>query len=228
LRQLRRTCEAARAYGVDATAVVIGDDTSVDYADELGFATVRRNNEALGRKFNDGYQLACDPEFNPQPADFCVPCGSDDWIDPVILERMPTEGAIGIFRLLAVVNEDRNHLMRINYRPQGGVGIRIIPHVWLQACGYRPAEEHRKRAIDTSTLNRMYAVARRMPRMVEMDVHSLQIVDWKTHGQQLNSYAALAGFRRGEPSNIWDALAEHYPVEALEEMRALTPELVAA
>ncbi len=218
LRQLRRTCEAAN---VEATAVVIGDDDSIDYADELGFHAVRRDNQQLGRKFNDGYQLACDPRFNPAPADYVVPCGSDDWVDPVILERLPPDGTIGIFRQIAVVNEERNHLMRVNYRQNGGVGIRIIPRAFLAACAYRPADEHHGRGIDTSTLMAMYRLNRRLPKMIEMDVHPLQIVDWKSHGHQLNSYRALAGYRRGDETDVWSELAEFYPSEALEEMRAL-------
>src|SRR5690349_10276090 len=84
LRQLAWTCEQMARYDLEATAVVIGEDLSLDVAQELGFATVRRDNTQLGRKFNDGYQLACDPAYNPEPADYVVPCGSDDWVDPVI------------------------------------------------------------------------------------------------------------------------------------------------
>ncbi len=227
LRQLERTCEAAAAFGVNTTAVVIGDDTSVDYADELGFATVRRNNDQLGRKFNDGYQFACDPEFNPAPADYVIPCGSDDWVDPVILRRMPGE-TIGVFRQFAVVDEDRTSLSRIKVGYHGGCGVRIIPRSLLARCGYRPAEEDISRGCDTSAIMGMYAVGRVMPKMTVLDVHPLQIVDWKSHGQQLNSYRSIRSYRHGDDGDVWDALAEHYPEAALDEMRALDGLLVAA
>src|SRR4051794_2342619 len=81
LRQLRRTCDALQAEGIDANAVVIADDRNLRTATELGFGTVRRDNHFLARKFNDGIQLACDPQINERPVDYVVPCGSDDWVD---------------------------------------------------------------------------------------------------------------------------------------------------
>src|SRR5687767_4792022 len=81
LRQLRRTCDALQAEGVEATAVVIADDENLDAARELGFGTIERDNRAVSRKFNDGIQLALDPAYNPRPGDYVVPCGSDDWVD---------------------------------------------------------------------------------------------------------------------------------------------------
>jgi len=109
LRQLRRTCDELDHY---ATAVVIGEGDILDFAYDLGFATVERDNQSLGAKFNDGYQLACDPRYNPHPADYVVPCGSDDWIDPVVFRRLPGPNEVGVFRHMAVVNEDKTLLAR--------------------------------------------------------------------------------------------------------------------
>jgi hypothetical protein len=224
LRQLARTCQAL-APDIQATAVVIADDENLDTADGLGFATVRRDNKQLGRKFNDGYQLACDPAFNPHPADYVVPCGSDDWVDPVIFHQLPPENTIGVFRQIAVVNEDQTRLSRLRVGWKGGAGVRIIPRSLLELVGYRPAEEDRQRAIDTSSLSGYRDALRGvMPPMVDLDVHPLQIVDWKTRGEQLNTYAMLRGFRRGDEStDPHGELAAVFPVEAIEEMRALAP-----
>lgn len=60
LRQLRRTCDSLTAAGIDATAVVVGDDENLETAAELGFATVVRDNQFVSRKFNDGIQVACE------------------------------------------------------------------------------------------------------------------------------------------------------------------------
>ncbi len=229
LRQLRRTCDAMREYDLEATAVVIGTDASVDLAYDLGFATVARDNAYLGRKFNDGYQLALDPEFNPEPADYVVPCGSDDWIDHRVFETLPREDTIGIFRHIAAVSEDRTRLGRIKVVTPSGAGIRIMPRALLERVGYRPADEDRKRAIDMSTFNALVkANSMRHPRMVALDVHDLQIVDWKTHGEQLNTYKMLVSQRKSETTDVFAELAEHYPAEALEEMQALGRERVAA
>jgi hypothetical protein len=93
LRQLRRTCDSLTQEGVDATAVIVGDDTNLDTAHELGFATVERDNQYLSRKFNDGMQLACDRRYNPRPADYVVPLGSDDWVDHNIFLDLPALSA---------------------------------------------------------------------------------------------------------------------------------------
>ena len=53
------------------------NSTSVD----LRFGWVIRDNQFTSRRFNDGIQLATDPKFNPAPADYVVPFGSDDWAD---------------------------------------------------------------------------------------------------------------------------------------------------
>ncbi len=229
LRQLKRTCDAAwLAYDIQATAVVIGDDRSLQVAADLGFATVRRDNHQLGRKFNDGYQLACDPAYNPEPADYCVPCGSDDWVDPVILRRMPPPDAIGNFRQITVVNEGRTVCTSLKVAYSTGAGIRIIPASLIARAGYRPAHEEARRAVDASTQYGISEALRgHVPRTVYLDVHAAQIVDWKSHGQQLNSYAQLRGFRRGNETDVWETLEPHYPAEALDEMLHLTPSEVA-
>lgn len=228
LRQLARTCEAL-APEIDATAVVIADDENLETAQDLGFATVRRDNRALGRKWNDGYQLACDPRYNPEPADYVVPCGSDDWVDPAIFRQLPRPDRIVAFRQIAVVNEERTRISRLRVGYNGGAGIRIIPRQLIERVGYRPAEEDRKRAIDTSTLAGFYRVLGRQPTVDYADVHPLQIVDWKSAGEQLNTYAMLRGYRRGEESpDPFGELAGVYPVEAIEEMRALSRVLVTA
>jgi hypothetical protein len=222
LLQLARTCEAVEEFGVKATAVVIGQGQSLAVAEVFGFGTVRSEGyHLLGHKFNDGYQLACDPNFNPEPADYVVPCGSDNWVDPVIFSRLPDE-AIGSFYRIAIVNEEQTQMMRLEVGWKGGAGVRIIPRSFVEATGFRPAAEDRRRAVDTSAIEGIKYALGYFPLIETLDVHPLQIIDWKSHGEQLNSYAMLGGYRRGlSDPNFWEALAEHYPEEALEEMQAL-------
>lgn len=221
LRQLARTCEAAAHYGIDATAAVIGEGNILPFARKLGFATVNRDNTQLGRKFNDGYQLACDPRYNPDPADYVVPIGSDDWIDPVILQELPCKTEIGVFKMLAVVNEDRTRLMRLKVPYPGGAGIRIIPRELLEPACYRPAEEDRNGAIDGSTLKGIRQAIGRTPPMRYLDVHDLQIVDWKTRGEQLHDYRELSFYRGHETTEPFHVLAAVYPRRALSAVRRL-------
>lgn len=69
LRQLKRTCDALTADGVDATAVVIVDRRNLlelgRLVVRLGFGVVERDNEFLSARFNDGIQLAIDRPLPP-------------------------------------------------------------------------------------------------------------------------------------------------------------------
>lgn len=222
LRLLLETCRRLNEYDLEASAVVIADDENLDVADELGFATVRRGNEFVGRKFNDGYQLACDPEFNDRPADFVVPCGSDDWIDPIIFKKLPANGKIGIFRRLAHVDEKREKLAMVRMPFLAGCGVRIIPCEKIAAAGYRPCEEDRQIALDSSTMSGMKRANGSFPPLEELDVHPLQIVDWKSSENQLHSYSDVAPWRKqAEESDPFETLAGYYPAWALEAMRSL-------
>lgn len=225
LRQLARTCDA-----VAATAVIIGEGEVLDYAhDTLGFATVRRSNRYLGAKFNDGFELACSDRYNPRRADFVVPCGSDDMVDPVVFDKLPSDGTIGVFHRLAVVDETRTRVTPIRYVGMaGGIGIRIIPRDLIAKADYRPADEDRPRAIDASTfMGICRAIGGRKPGMRNLDRHAYQIVDWKSSGEQLNTYKAVVGHGRRVSYDPLEVLADLFP-EALDEMRALIPEAAVA
>lgn len=221
LRQLARTCAALTARGLRASAVVVSDDETLEVADRLGFATVERENRPLGAKWNDGYELAA-----RAGAEFVVPFGSDDWIDPaaIVAAPLPAPHEVRCFLRSAVVREDGRRLARLHVRYGDGAGlqgdgIRIIPTGLLEPCEHRPAEEDRDRAIDTSVW-RTLARLPRPPRYTYFDLHDLQIVDWKTGGRQLNSYADCQRFREGdEIRDPFAAVAEFYPADAVEEMR---------
>lgn len=232
MRQLARTCAALTDGGLRASAVVIADDENLAVADELGFATVERENRQLGRKWNDGYELA-----GLHGVDYVVPFGSDDWIDPaaILAAPLPERDEIRCFMRSAIVREDGRRLAKLNIRyPSGGAcvqgdGIRIIPTVMLEPCGFRPAEDHRDRAIDSSVW-RSLARLGRPPRYRYFDLHALQIVDWKSPTGQLNAYADCQRFREGpELRDPFRAVAKHYPADAVEEMRQVyEPVMVAA
>lgn len=216
LRQLVRTCEALERDGLRATAVVVADDANLRIAAELGFETVRSANRPLGRRWNDGYEHA----GRVVGADVVCPLGSDDWIDPVMLSDLPAPGEIRASRMSAVVSEDGLRLTQLHIGYEGGDGVRLMPRDLLERLGFRPAEDERERAIDTSILRRLHQLGRK-PSIRYFDVHPCQIVDWKTAGDQLNSYEACrTGFARGGELDPWHALRRFYPAEALEEMRA--------
>jgi hypothetical protein len=230
LRQLRRTCDALTAEGVAATAVVVGDESNLaafrEQTGGLGFATVRRDNAYLSRKFNDGIQLALDPAHNHAPAGFVVPFGSDDWIDHRALLDLPNPDTVVCFQHSSCVREDGREIAATRLASVGGSGVRIYPSELLEPLGYRPADEDRRTGCDTSIL---VQVMRANPR-ASIDyryLHDRQIVDWKTQAQQLNSYATAVRLRRvTRAPNPFEQLAGVYPAAALREMLTLYPQTV--
>lgn len=228
LRQLRRTCDELTVHGIKASAVVVACDENLDTAADLGFATVGRVNDATARKFNDGIHFACDPNKNPDPADYIVPMGSDDWTDWRLFLNLPTANTILCFQQAAFVSEDGRRIVSCHVDYTGGVGMRIYPRQMIAAATrafptpLRPADEYRERGCDTSILvNVRKGLQRRGgPQIVYGDQHPWQFIDWKTHGEQLNDFdAVIKRFRRRtEPADPFDQLAGLYPAEALEEM----------
>lgn len=218
LRQLRRTIDVLEDE-FDASAVVIADDENLETALELEFGTIERNNRFLSRRFNDGIQLACDREFNPRPADYVVPLGSDDWIAPEVLLELPRPDTIVGFKTISFVREDGLELTARRLDYDGGAGIRIYPRPVLAALDFRPADEDRVRGCDTSILVNL---KRAVPfRLEHRGIDARQIVDWKSPETQRNPYAEVAGRWRGSPPvDPFEALAGVFPDEALEEMAA--------
>ncbi len=223
LRQLRRTCDSLVENGIAASAIVVSDAYHLSVLDPgpLGFGWVRRDNQFLSRRFNDGIQLATDPKFNPSPADFVVPCGSDDWVDyRLFLEPLPDSQTVQGFQWMSFVREDGREISATFLDYEGGSGIRIIPRELVAALGYRPADEDRERGCDTSILVNLRRAHGDNLRVKHFHLNERQIVDWKTRGEQLNSYDAVTVMRRSEHDpNPFEELGQFYPAEALEEMR---------
>jgi hypothetical protein len=118
------------------------------------------------------------------------------------------------------VREDGSELTTRHINSPGGSGIRIIPRFLLEPFGFRPADEDRKRACDTSILVNLQEHHGGNMRVFHYHYHNHQIVDWKSPTEQLNAYTELSifkGFTEGDP---FEALAGTYPEEALSEMRA--------
>lgn len=232
LRQLRRTCHSLVEAGVEATAVVVGDDSDLAELrpDELGFGQVERDNAFTSAKFNDGIQLATDPEFNPRPADYVVPCGSDDWVDWRLFVDLPKPDNIIGFQRMAFVLEDGSQLSTHHISYPGGSGIRIYPREIMEAVDYRPADEDRRRACDTSILTNVRRVLRSDVHVHHRHLHDFQIVDWKSEGEQLNTHAYVSRhFRPLAFHDPFEVLRGVYPDEALDDMqRHYARELVAA
>lgn len=226
LKQLRRTCDALIEEGVYATAVVVTEPHELYQLNrlighDLGFGHVFRDNAYTSQRFNDGIQLAADPRYNPQPADYVIPIGSDDWVDYRLFAELPDERTIVGFQRMSFVREDGKQIAAafLNYR--GGSGVRIIPRQLLEPLGYRPADADRKRACDTSILVNLSRHWGDRLRVEHWHRHERQIVDWKTPGEQINSYENVVSIHGSSfAPDPFAELADCYPIESLEEMRA--------
>jgi len=234
LRQLRRTCDALTAEGVQSVAVVVSDEETLEMLDpaSLGFATVERDNQFLGRRYNDGIQLATDPAFNPNPVDYVVPFGSDDWADHrLFLEPLPDAHTIFGFQHLSFVNEAGTEIASTFLNYEGGCGIRVIPRDLVAGLGYRPADDDRPEACDASILTNLRRHLGDRLKVKHWDAPAEWIVDWKTSGNQLHAYDNVPGAHTlRKQSDPFTVLADFYAPEALEEMAEyyVAPRMVAA
>jgi glycosyltransferase involved in cell wall biosynthesis len=214
--QLRRCLnELHDRHGIDGQAVVIADDANIDLAHEHRFHALRQRNQPLGRKWNDGYEYAAE-----HGADFFVPCGTDDWLDPDYLAEIPRPNEIRASRWATSIREDGRRMLQFYIDYEGGDGIRIIPRDLLKPTGFRPAEDHRQRAIDTSVWQTLRRKSRGFRFVYSTD--PLNIVQFQSTAPQLNAYAALKRrFRHHETERPFDALRERYPDDlvALAERR---------
>lgn len=211
--QLRRTCdELAADFNISASAVIASDDDNLDIAREFGFETVESKN-VLGRRINDGYETA-----GRAGADFMAPLGNDDWVDPKWIgsHPLPRDGEVRCAKLSAVVSEDGKHLANLRIPYRGGDGVRIFPRNMLEKVGFRPVEDERERAIDTSMFRKLTKELKRYPRVVYHDRHPLQIVDFKSSLSQITSYESCCTYKYGREMNQpFRLLAKHYPAESI-------------
>ncbi len=223
LRQLRRTCDELRERGVAASAIVVSDPYTLAVLEPENhrFGWVRRDNQFVSRRFNDGIQLATDPKYNPSPAEYVVPFGSDDWADHrLFTEPLPDPDTIVGFQRMAFVREDGREISFRFLNYEGGSGIRIIPRQLVEPLGYRPADEDRERGCDTSILINIRRHHAGAMKVAHWHLNDRQIVDWKSQGEQLNPYENVAGLHQGEVAeDPFEALADFYPADALSEMR---------
>lgn len=222
LRQLRRTCDALTAEGIEASAVIVGNDENLDTARELGFATFERDNLYLSRKYNDGFELAFNPEVNPRPADYVVPCGSDDWVDHRLFLDLPGPREVYGFQTVSFVQEDGRQISTTRLNVAGGCGIRIYPRALIKPLAWRPAEEDFRSGCDTSILYNVKRQWENTVRVYHLHLHDRQIVDWKTPGGNVTPFDRIAGRHKytldGDP---FLALRGFYPDDHLAEMREL-------
>lgn len=201
--------------GVRVTSCVIADDHNLELAKAHGFATVRRRNDFLGARFNDGMQFAA-----AEKADFVVPLGSDSWIHPSFFEVLPDPAGSTLVtgRYYALVDEAGEKLARLSIKVAGGVGPNVIPARMLEQVGWRPYGNELQRGCDHSLLTSLQSAHR--VSYAWRNLARLQYVGWRTQGMQLNSYVRLVSrYGDGEELDPWKELPLVFPGELVDAAR---------
>jgi hypothetical protein len=208
--QRRHVMDTVASQGVEARCVVVADDENLDLARERGFDVVERDNEWLGRKFNDGMEYAAQ-----HGASRIIPIGSDSWIDPAYFLPLPPRRETLTSRLYCVVTSDR--LATVNVNDNKGAGPYVFSRHALLQSDFRPAKDEIKRGVDRSTIKGI----RQKLRWHHREVHSLQYVGFRAK-PHLTPYETLVKvWGTGEYTDPWDRLAQHYPADLVDRARAV-------
>lgn len=207
LEQRRLVIDRLADQGIDGHCVVIADDANLDTARELGFDTVERDNQWLGRRFNDGMEYA-----GEHGADWICLIGADDWIDSAYLVPLPSPRRALTSHNYAPVMPDRLATCHVGRQM---AGPRVFHRSQLAACGFRPQAEEINRNTDHSTIAALGPL-----RWLVRDLHPLQFVGFRAP-PYITSYDRLVSWwGRGEYPDPWTLLARHYPVELVERAEA--------
>lgn len=218
LEQRLRVIERLAQEGIEGRCVVVADDENLDIARGFGFDVVERDNEWLGRRFNDGMEYA-----GRHGATWIVPIGSDSWIDPEYLLPLPMPGVTRTAAQYAVVASDR--IAACAVQNASGAGPYLFHRDLLALSGFRPAKDAIRRHVDSSTI----AGLRSSPNWRWRKVHPFQYVGFRGT-PHITPYSRLvAKWGKAEHSDpaVW--LTRSYPADLVERaLAALGPVAVAA
>lgn len=207
--QRRRTIAELAESGIEAHCVVIADDENLELARAAGFDVVERDNEYLGRKFNDGYQYAAE-----HGADWIVPVGSDSWVQARYFDPLPDNGAIRTSHYLLTVARDR--MAHLEIKPNHGGGPYVMRRALFESSGYRPAKDFICRGTDRSMIDGLGVPVTWETR----DVSRFQHVSFRGE-PHVTDYQRL-WFHWGvqEEYDPWDQLAAHYDPQLVAAAKA--------
>lgn len=206
LEQRRLVIDALGKAGVEAHQVVIADDENLDVARSFGFDVVERDNEWLGRKFNDGMEYA-----GKHGAEWIVPIGSDSWIDPAYFLPLPHPGDTRSSSAYCVVEAERMAELRVG---RNGAGPYMFNRRILAPSGFRPAADELHKGIDHSTVGGI----KRPIRWQLRTLHPFQYIGFRGM-PHITGYDQLMhrwGVAEHEP---WAILAEYYPADLVDRAR---------
>lgn len=133
--------------GIEAQGVVVANDDNLALAKTYGLDTVVRDNQWLGRRFNDGYQHAVE-----KGATHTFAVGSDEWPHPDLFKTLP--GPMELTRSPYYTLYHRNGKKRADLNIQHRVGARYtLSTDLLKRVNNRPCDDYISRRCDTTTFD---------------------------------------------------------------------------
>jgi len=203
--------ERLAANGIEARCVVIADDANLEIAREYGFDVVERDNQWLGRRFNDGYAHAL-----ANGATHVFPVGSDSWVDPAFLYGMlDDQESVVASRHYAHVDQFGLNRQRLWIPINHGVSY-VVPARMLAACGGRPCREKIGRGCDTATWQTLVKTVD--PPVVFSEAHELETVAWRSD-VGITQYEGLRRWAVEETAQPFAGLVAHYPRRLVDAMQ---------
>jgi len=214
LEQRRRVIEELAAHGIEAHQVVIADDENLDIARAAGAEIVVRDNEMVGRKFNDGMEYA-----GKHGAEWIVPIGSDSWIAtdyflPLVKPRLTlTSPAYAV-----VTPTTLAQLTVAPLRLAHSAGPYVFHRSLLEPCDFRPSAED-SNMVDTSTIA---GIERHTPiRWQVRTLHPFQYVGFRIPPMMTTYHSLWRRWGVAELNPPWPTLRRYYPRDLVERARAL-------
>lgn len=205
LAQRREVIDQLEMAGIEGRCVVVADDENLELARAAGFDTVERDNQYLGRRFNDGMEYA-----GQHGADWIVPIGSDSWIDPGYFTPLPPVGETRTSAIYCAATGSAIGELRV---AGNGAGPYMFPRAALRRAKFRPADDRLARGIDGSTIS---GIERHRPVVwTSYDLHPFQYVGFRGE-PLLNSFDRL--YRRWGVARYdrpWEILARYYSAKVI-------------
>jgi hypothetical protein len=214
LEQRARAIDELGRHGIEAHQVVIADDENLDIARGLGCHTVERDNEMVGRKFNDGMEYA-----GAQGAEWIVPIGSDSWIDPAFFLPLTTPRYTLTSTAYCAVRS--GSLAQLDVSPRRldhAAGPYVFHRSLLAPAGFRPSKEDSV-MVDTDTIAGIRQ--RRSIRWEPRTVHPFQYIGFRVEPMMTTYHSLRRRWLVVEHKDPWQRLAQHFPRDLVDRARVV-------
>jgi hypothetical protein len=196
----------------EANCIVIANDDNLDIADSFNFHTVYRDNEYLGRRFNDGYQEAAKLGY-----DIVMPVGSDSWLSHSIFDRMPENSCEITTRLsYAVVNATGT--LRVEAKIIYPLGISyMFPTELMSKLDYRPCGEFLHRGCDMFTQEMLLSLG---AKRTYISGDKLEHIGFNSDTQLSSLEGLMKRFECDISFDPFEGLEKWYPPSLIDKIKA--------